>query len=64
MGRTGRKAVAGTGPAGMGGATRDLCLALEVYLASGRGRIPRRNRAQPRLPERYIRATRLVKMEG
>ena len=49
---------------GLGGTTRAPCLAVEVCLAPGRGRIPRRNRAQPRLPERYIRATRLVKMEG
>jgi len=35
-----------------------------VYLARGRGRIPRRNRAQPRLPERYIRATRLSRDGG
>ncbi len=35
-----------------------------MYLARGRGRIPRRNRAQPRLPERYIRATRLSRDGG
>ena len=35
-----------------------------MYLARGRGRIPRRNRAQLRLPERYIRATRLSRDGG
>jgi hypothetical protein len=45
-------------------ATRTKVATRYVYLTPGRDRIPRRNRAQPSLPERYIRATRRRKMEG